>query len=37
MSDEGVPVFIGLLIAAAIVGVLVFAAIMVAVFLLPTA
>jgi hypothetical protein len=37
MSDEGVPVFIGLLIAAVIVGVLVFAAMMVAVFLLPGA
>jgi len=37
MSDEGVPVFIGLLIAAVIVGVLVFAAMMVAVFLLPAA
>jgi len=37
MNDEGVPVFIGLIISAVIVGVMVFAALMVAVFLMPTA
>ena len=36
MNDEGVPVFMGLIIAAVIVGVLVFAALMVTVFLMPT-
>jgi len=35
MSDEGVPVFIGLLIAAAIIGVFIFAAIMVLTFIMP--
>jgi hypothetical protein len=37
MGDEGVPVFVGLIIAAVIVGILVFAGLIVAVFLLPTA
>jgi hypothetical protein len=37
MNDESVPVFVGLIIGAVIVGVMVFAALMVAVFLMPGA
>jgi hypothetical protein len=36
MSDEGVPVFVGLIISAVIIGAMVFAALLVAVFLMPT-
>jgi hypothetical protein len=37
MSEEGVPVFMGLIIGAVVVGAIVFAALMVMVFLLPGA
>ncbi len=35
MSEEGVPVFIGLLIAAGIIGAFIFAAIMILIFVMP--
>lgn len=36
MNDNGIPIFIALLISAAIIGVFIFGAVIVGVFLLPT-
>ena len=36
MDEQGVPIFIALLMSAAIIGVFIFAAVIVGVFLLPT-